>query len=166
VAGKSLDLYSMIGCIMLMGLATKNSIILIDYINQLMEQGKSRVDAIVEAGQVRLRPILMTSFALIAGMVPVAIGLNEVSNQRTSLGVAVIGGVISSTLLTLIVIPAVFSYMESLRGFLVRIGSYFVSPDRPLTGNGHPDRASSGTYSLQDFSADNLDGKSQPSKTV
>lgn len=129
IGGSSLDLYSMIGCIMLMGLATKNSIILIDYINQLLAQGKSRAEAIVEAGKVRLRPILMTSFALIAGMVPVAIGLNEVSNQRTSLGVAVIGGVISSTLLTLIVIPAVFSYMETLRGVLVRIGSRFVTKD-------------------------------------
>lgn len=129
IGNSSLDLYSMIGCIMLMGLATKNSIILVDYINQLLAQGVSRTEAIVEAGKVRLRPILMTSLALIAGMVPVAIGLNEVSNQRTSLGVAVIGGVISSTLLTLIVIPAVFSYMESLRGFLVRVGSHFVTKD-------------------------------------
>lgn len=129
LAGKSLDLYSMIGCIMLMGLATKNSIILVDYINQLVSQGMPRVEAIIEAGRVRLRPILMTSFALIAGMVPVAIGLNEVSNQRTSLGVAVIGGVISSTALTLIVIPAVFSYMERLRQFLLGFGSKLTTHD-------------------------------------
>jgi hydrophobic/amphiphilic exporter-1 (mainly G- bacteria), HAE1 family len=130
IGGKSLDLFSMIGCIMLMGLATKNSIIMVDYINHLLGQGYSKLDAIVEAGKVRLRPILMTSFALIAGMVPVAIGLNEVSSQRTSLGVAVIGGVVSSTLLTLIVIPAVFSYMESLRDFLMRhIGSKLVTKD-------------------------------------
>jgi hypothetical protein len=83
---------------MLMGLATKNSIILIDYINHLMGEGKGVKDAIIEAGRTRLRPILMTSVALIAGMIPIAIGLNEVSNQRTSLGAAVIGGVISSTL--------------------------------------------------------------------
>lgn len=127
VAGKSLDLYSMIGCIMLMGLATKNSIILIDYIKQVSDQGKDLKEAILEAGKTRLRPILMTSFALIAGMLPVAIGLNEVSNERTSLGVAVIGGVLSSTLLTLIVIPAVYTYMENLRGRLVRLGSRFVN---------------------------------------
>ena len=126
---KSLDLYSMIGCIMLMGLATKNSIILVDYIKQLIDQGMPRAEAILEAGRVRLRPILMTSFALIAGMVPVAVGLNEVSNQRTSLGVAVIGGVLSSTLLTLIVIPAVFTYMERLRGLLGRIGARVVTAD-------------------------------------
>lgn len=129
IGGSSLDLYSMIGCIMLMGLATKNSIILIDYINQQMASGKPVKEAILEAGKTRLRPILMTSFALIAGMIPVAIGLNEVSNQRTSLGVAVIGGVVSSTLLTLIVIPAVYTYMESIRGFLVRIGSRFITQD-------------------------------------
>ncbi|MBY0385170.1 efflux RND transporter permease subunit, partial [bacterium] len=127
IAGKSLDLYSMIGCIMLMGLATKNSIILIDYIKQLTDKGIELKQAILEAGKTRLRPILMTSFALIAGMIPVAVGLNEVSNERTSLGVAVIGGVLSSTLLTLIVIPAVYTYMEWMRAKLIRFGSRFVN---------------------------------------
>ena len=116
----SLDLFSMIGCIMLMGLATKNSIILVDYINHKLAEGMKLNEAIVDAGKTRLRPILMTSLALIAGMVPVAIGLNEASNQRTSLGVAVIGGVVSSTLLTLIVIPAVFSYIESFRQWMLK----------------------------------------------
>lgn len=120
IGNKSLDLYSMIGCIMLMGLATKNSIILIDYIQHLSEQGKDLTTSIIEGSKVRLRPILMTSFALIAGMAPVAYGLNEVSNQRTSLGVAVIGGVVSSTFLTLIVTPAVYSYMERLRLWLLK----------------------------------------------
>lgn len=163
VGGKSLDLYSMIGCIMLMGLATKNSIILVDYINQLVEQGMSRVDAIVEAGRVRLRPILMTSFALIAGMVPVAVGLNEVSNQRTSLGVAVIGGVLSSTLLTLIVIPAVYTYMEKLRGLLMWVGSRIVTKDVA-----HEDvtPASSGSYSHRDSFADSPDEKLPQSRIV
>ncbi|MCB0393335.1 MAG: efflux RND transporter permease subunit, partial [Bdellovibrionales bacterium] len=112
VMGASLDLFSMIGCVMLMGLATKNSIILVDYINQKLEQGAELKNAILEGGKTRLRPILMTSLALIAGMMPVAIGLNEASTQRRSLGIAVVGGVIISTLLTLIVIPAVFSYIE------------------------------------------------------
>lgn len=158
IGGKSLDLYSMIGCIMLMGLATKNSIILVDYINQLIDQGKSRNEAIVEAGRVRLRPILMTSLALIAGMIPVAYGLNEVSNQRTSLGVAVVGGVISSTLLTLIVIPAVFSYMEWIRSFLLRYGAKLVSQDAA--------HASNGSYSPKDSFASNPDGKTPPGKTL
>lgn len=153
--GKSLDLYSMIGCIMLMGLATKNSIILIDYINQLLEQGMSRLDAIVEAGRTRLRPILMTSLALIAGMIPIAIGLNEVSNQRSSLGAAVIGGVISSTLLTLIVIPAVFTYMEMLRGWLLKFGRRIVTQDS---------HASNGTYNPAGSFADSPGGKTPPNR--
>ncbi len=123
----SLDLFSMIGCIMLMGLATKNSIILVDYINQKMAEGLSIRDAIIEGGKTRLRPIIMTSMALIAGMMPVAIGLNEASSQRRSLGIAVVGGVFISTLLTLIVIPAVFSYIERARRWMIsRVGSKMV----------------------------------------
>lgn len=113
----ALDLYSMIGCIMLLGIATKNSIILVDYINQSVQSGRSVSEAILLAGQSRLRPILMTSFALIAGMLPVALGLNEASKQRTSMGVALIGGLISSTLLTLVVIPAAYGYIERLKSY-------------------------------------------------
>jgi HAE1 family hydrophobic/amphiphilic exporter-1 len=120
VTQSSLDLYSMIGCIMLLGIATKNSIILVDYIKQLTESGKTVDQAIIQAGKTRLRPILMTSFALIAGMLPVAIGLNEASKQRTSMGVALIGGLISSTLLTLVVIPAAYGYIDRLRLFIGR----------------------------------------------
>lgn len=154
--GKSLDLYSMIGCIMLMGLATKNSIILVDYINQLIERGMGRVEAIVEAGRTRLRPILMTSFALVAGMIPIAIGLNEVSNQRSSLGAAVIGGVLFSTVLTLVMIPAVFSYMESLRQWLLKFGNRLVTPEIHSASNGN--------YSHRDSFVDNPDGSSPQSR--
>lgn len=115
ITGESLNIFSMIGCILLMGVATKNSILLVDYTNHLLQEGKSYAEAVVEAGRVRLRPILMTSIALIAGMLPIAIGLNEASKQRTSMGVAIIGGVISSTLLTLLIVPAAFSYMERFR---------------------------------------------------
>jgi len=115
ITQSSLDLFSMIGCIMLLGVATKNSILLVDYTNQQMQKGMSLYDAIIEAGKARLRPILMTSFALIAGMIPLAIGLNEASRQRTSMGIAVIGGLITSTLLTLVVIPAAYSYIERFR---------------------------------------------------
>lgn len=120
LTGKSFDLFSMIGCVMLLGIATKNSILLVDYTNHLMDQGVERAKAIIQAGRTRLRPILMTSFALIAGMLPVAIGLNEASAQRTSMGVAVIGGLISSTLLTLLVIPAAFVYIDSFRKWISR----------------------------------------------
>jgi HAE1 family hydrophobic/amphiphilic exporter-1 len=122
--GASLDLFSMIGCIMLLGVATKNSIILVDYTNQQMEEhGMKLRDAILLAGKNRLRPILMTSFALIAGFIPIAIGLNEASAQRKSMGIALIGGLISSTLLTLIIVPAAYTYIERFRHFVNRIFS-------------------------------------------
>ncbi len=117
---KSLDIFSMIGLIMLIGVATKNSILLVDFTNQLIQKGVDMKEAIIEAGRERLRPILMTSFALIAGMAPIAIGLNEASKQRTSMGVAIIGGLISSTVLTLVVVPAAFSYIEKLNNLVRR----------------------------------------------
>jgi HAE1 family hydrophobic/amphiphilic exporter-1 len=115
LTGKSLDLFSMIGCVMLLGVATKNSILLVDYTNQLIAEGMERSAAIIQAGKVRLRPILMTTVALIAGMLPIAIGLNEASRQRTGMGVAVIGGLITSTLLTLVVVPAAYGYFDRFR---------------------------------------------------
>ncbi len=115
LTGATLDLFSMIGCVMLLGIATKNSILLVDYANQKIAEGMERGEAMMEAGRTRLRPILMTSFALVAGMIPLAIGLNEASKQRTSLGIAVIGGVLSSTLLTLVVVPASFAYIDRFR---------------------------------------------------
>lgn len=121
LSGKSLDIFSMIGLIMLLGVATKNSILLVDYTNQLLAKGENIADALVKAGRARLRPILMTTLALIAGMLPIAIGLNEASKQRTSMGVAIIGGLISSTLLTLVVVPASYSYIERFRAFSLRM---------------------------------------------
>lgn len=113
ITQQSLDMFSMIGCVMLLGVATKNSILLVDYTLQLKATGLPEREAIIKAGRTRLRPILMTSFALIAGMLPVAIGLNEASKQRTSMGIAIIGGLISSTILTLVIIPAAYGYIES-----------------------------------------------------
>jgi HAE1 family hydrophobic/amphiphilic exporter-1 len=98
VAHESVNLFAMIGVIMLLGIASKNSILLVDYARQLIEQGMDRSSALVAAGKTRLRPILMTTMALIAGTLPVALGLNEAAKQRTSMGVAIIGGLISSTL--------------------------------------------------------------------
>lgn len=130
VMQSTLDMFSMIGCVMLMGLATKNSIILVDYINQKLEEGVELKTAIIQGCKARLRPILMTSFALVAGMLPVAIGLNEASSQRTSLGIAVVGGVLISTLLTLIVIPAVFSSIERGRRWMIQnVGSKIINQE-------------------------------------
>jgi HAE1 family hydrophobic/amphiphilic exporter-1 len=129
VTGKALDLNSMIGCILLMGVASKNSILLVDYANQQLAAGMDRAKAMMLSGQTRLRPILMTSFALIAGMLPIAIGLNEASRQRTSMGVAVIGGLISSTLLTLVVIPAAWSYIDRFREWSLKTAKRLVGMD-------------------------------------
>jgi HAE1 family hydrophobic/amphiphilic exporter-1 len=116
ITRESLNIFSMIGVIMLLGVAVKNSILLVDYANHLIrEEGMDRVEAMIRAGKTRLRPILMTSLALIAGTIPIAIGLNEASKQRTSMGVAIIGGLISSTLLTLVVVPASFSFIDRFR---------------------------------------------------
>jgi HAE1 family hydrophobic/amphiphilic exporter-1 len=117
----SLDLFTMIGCIMLIGVACKNSILMVDCANQLIEKGLSFNEAIAQAGKTRLRPILMTTIALIAGMVPIAVGLNEASKQRTGMGIAVIGGLLSSTVLTLFVIPAAFAYVEKFRVWVFKL---------------------------------------------
>jgi HAE1 family hydrophobic/amphiphilic exporter-1 len=116
IARESLNIFSMIGIVMLMGVSAKNSILLVDYANhQMKEKGLSRAEAMLIAGRTRLRPILMTTIALIAGMIPLAIGLNEASKQRTSMGWAIIGGLISSTFLTLVVVPAAYEFIDRFR---------------------------------------------------
>jgi HAE1 family hydrophobic/amphiphilic exporter-1 len=117
IGRETLNIFSMISLIMLIGVATKNGILLVDYANHLRLQGVDRAQAILEAGRTRLRPILMTSMALIAGFIPIAIGLNEASKQRTAMGVALIGGLISSTLLTLVVVPAAYLYIDRFRSW-------------------------------------------------
>lgn len=113
VTGSTLNVFSIIGFIMLMGLVTKNAILLVDFTNQAQREGKTQYDAIMTAGQVRLRPIMMTTMAMIFGMLPMAIGLSDGAELQTSMGRAVIGGVITSTLLTLVVVPVVYSYLDS-----------------------------------------------------
>lgn len=114
IAGKTLSIMSMIGIIMLMGLVTKNAILLIDYTIRLRNQGKSRLDALLEAGPRRLRPILMTTISTIAGSIPVALGIGAGAAFRSSMGVTVIGGMITSTLLTLVVVPVVYTFLDDI----------------------------------------------------
>ena len=118
IFGNSLSVISLIGIIMLMGLVTKNGILLVDYTGVLRDRGSARTEALVEAGATRLRPILMTTFAMIFGMVPIAFSSAEGSEFRSPMGQAVIGGLITSTLLTLFVVPVVYSLIDdfSLRG--------------------------------------------------
>jgi HAE1 family hydrophobic/amphiphilic exporter-1 len=113
IAGIELDITGLIGLIMLMGLVVKNSILLVDFTNQLRAAGMASHPAIERAGALRLRPILMTTLSLIAGAVPVAIGLGEGTELRRGLSVVLIGGLITSTLLTLLVVPVAYSLLES-----------------------------------------------------
>jgi HAE1 family hydrophobic/amphiphilic exporter-1 len=118
VTGESLNIMSMIGIILLVGIVAKNAILLIDFAKWSEEEGMERREALIQAGRVRLRPILMTTFALVAGMVPVAMGGGEGGDFRAPLGIAVIGGVITSTLLTLLVIPTVYEILADSRDWL------------------------------------------------
>ncbi|MGE0592852.1 MAG: efflux RND transporter permease subunit [Vicinamibacterales bacterium] len=116
--GDTLNVMSMIGVVLLMGIVAKNAILLIDFAKWSEAQGLGRREALIEAGRVRLRPILMTTFALIAGMIPVAIGAGEGADFRAPLGIAVIGGVLTSTLLTLLVIPTVYEILADIRDWV------------------------------------------------
>jgi HAE1 family hydrophobic/amphiphilic exporter-1 len=127
VTGTSINIMSLIGVILLMGIVAKNAILLIDFAKWARERdGIALRDALIEAGAIRLRPILMTTFALIAGMLPVALGTGEGSQFRAPLGIAVIGGVITSTLLTLVAIPTFYEILDETRhALLARAGKIF-----------------------------------------
>ena len=116
----TLSMFSVIGVVMLMGLVTKNAILLVDFAIRMREQGFERSEALLEAAKVRLRPILMTTLAMIFGMVPLAFALTEGSEQRAPMGQAVIGGVITSSLLTLVVVPVTYCYMDDLAQWFKR----------------------------------------------
>ncbi|PPE67737.1 efflux RND transporter permease subunit [Caldimonas caldifontis] len=129
VFGSTLNMFSIIGVIMLMGLVTKNAILLVDFANRAREghsaeglegQRLGREEALMMAARVRLRPILMTTLAMVFGMVPLAFALSEGAEQRAPMGQAVIGGVITSSLLTLVVVPVVYCYLDDLSNWLRR----------------------------------------------
>jgi len=120
--GESLNIMSMIGVILLVGIVAKNAILLIDFAKWSEEAGMDRREALIQAGRVRLRPILMTTFALVAGMIPVALGSGEGGDFRAPLGITVIGGVVTSTVLTLLVIPTVYEILADSRDW---VGSKF-----------------------------------------
>jgi multidrug efflux pump subunit AcrB len=122
MAGTTLAMGAMIGIILLMGLVTKNAILLIDRaIVRVREMGETPLQAVLEAGPERLRPILMTSAAMVLGMLPTALGKGEGSEFRAPMAIAVIGGVISSTLLSLLVVPAFYVAIENLKGLIRRL---------------------------------------------
>jgi multidrug efflux pump len=116
---QSLNIYSQIGLIMLIGLVTKNSILIVEYANQLRAKGQAVHDAVVDAARIRLRPILMTSFATIFGVLPIAIGLGAGAESRRPLGIAVVGGMIFSTFLTLVLVPVVYTLLSKFTKIII-----------------------------------------------
>ena len=119
--GQSLGLYALIGIVMLMGLVTKNAILLVEYCLMSMKKGMPRREAIMAAGATRMRPILMTTIAMIAGMLPIALGFGAGSEVRSPMAIAVVGGLVTSTLLTLIIVPVVFTYVDDFQNWLLSL---------------------------------------------
>jgi HAE1 family hydrophobic/amphiphilic exporter-1 len=114
LTGERISIFSLIGIIMLMGLVTKNAILLVDYTITLRSKGMDRTAALMKAGPVRLRPIIMTTAAMVFGMLPTALKIGEGAESRAPMAIAVIGGLITSTLLTLVVVPVVYSLIDDL----------------------------------------------------
>ncbi len=120
ITGDTLNMMSMIGIIMLFGLVTKNAILLVDNANERRREGTPRFEALVEAGAVRLRPIMMTTLAMIFGMLPIALALGQGGGFRAPMARAVIGGLITSTALTLLVVPVAYTYLDDLGEWVLR----------------------------------------------
>jgi HAE1 family hydrophobic/amphiphilic exporter-1 len=113
--GMTINVYSAIGLLMLFGIVKKNSILQVDYTNTLRNEGMERHDALVSASHVRLRPILMTTISIVAGMLPIALGKGAGAGSRASMAITIIGGQMLCLLLTLLVTPVVYSYFDDLR---------------------------------------------------
>jgi HAE1 family hydrophobic/amphiphilic exporter-1 len=120
ITGNTFNLFSMLGMVMLMGLAAKNAILLVDFINTLRRRGLSRREAIEQAGPTRLRPIMMTTATIVFAMLPLAAKLEAGAEARAPLAVVVIGGVLSSTLLTLVFVPVMYTYLDDMQAFFAR----------------------------------------------
>ncbi|MFZ9719582.1 MAG: efflux RND transporter permease subunit, partial [Chitinophagaceae bacterium] len=110
---QTFNIFSQIGMIMLIGLVTKNGILIVEFANQLKQRGIKRIPAVVEAATMRLRPILMTSLAMSLGALPLALSLGAASTSRIPLGIVIVGGIMFSLILTLFVIPAMYSFLSS-----------------------------------------------------
>jgi multidrug efflux pump subunit AcrB len=124
LAQKALGIYALIGIVLLMGIVTKNSILLVDYAIINLQEGKTQRQALLEAGVSRLRPIMMTSLATIAGIVPLALGIGAGAEVRQPMGIAILGGFTTSTLLTLVVVPVLFSYVDDFQSWILDVAKY------------------------------------------
>jgi multidrug efflux pump subunit AcrB len=128
LTGNSISMPVVIGILMLMGIVTKNAIMLVDFAVEQMAHGMDRTTAIVEAGRKRARPIVMTTIAMVAGMVPSALGIGDGGEFRAPMAIGVIGGLIVSTMLSLVFVPAVFTIMDDVGRVTWRLFSRFVGP--------------------------------------
>jgi HAE1 family hydrophobic/amphiphilic exporter-1 len=115
-----LNLFSALGILLLLGIVKKNGILQVDYMNRLLAAGKPLREAILEANKVRLRPILMTTFSIIAGLIPTAVAIGTGAATRSAIAVTIIGGQLLCLLLTLLVVPVSYSYVEDVRAWLAR----------------------------------------------
>ncbi|WP_013627301.1 efflux RND transporter permease subunit [Rubinisphaera brasiliensis] len=156
LTGRTLNIFSMIGMVMLMGLVTKNAILLVDYTNLLRSRGLNKDDALRKAGPTRLRPILMTAFSTIAGMIPITLGLGDGAESRAPMGTCVVGGMLTSTILTLVVIPVVYSLIDDLSGWFSRLFSL-----RPKENTPSQAEEESGTPASSPASAPHTNGRSE-----
>jgi hydrophobic/amphiphilic exporter-1 (mainly G- bacteria), HAE1 family len=145
LTGNTFNIFSLIGMIMLMGLVGKNAILLVDFTNTLRARGYERTEAILEAGQTRLRPIVMTTCTVIFAMLPLALKLEAGGETRAPMAMVIIGGVLSSTLLTLVLVPGVYTMLDDLKTFFSRLRQPKVAP--PTLAHGEvavPDSAAPG----------------------
>jgi len=128
IFGSTLNVYSQIGLILLIGLSTKNSILLVEFANQLKARGKDTIDAVEEAGRIRLRPILMTAISTVAASTPIALGISAGSESRIPLGLVIVGGIAMSTVLTLFLVPVVFVMLDTVHARLSRPAKVALEP--------------------------------------
>jgi HAE1 family hydrophobic/amphiphilic exporter-1 len=133
--GRSLNLFSALGVLLLLGIVKKNGILQIDYMNRLRERGLPLRQAILEANRVRLRPILMTTFSIVAGLIPTAVGMGAGASQRSAIAVTIIGGQTLCLLLTLLVVPVGYSYVEGVKAWLARHRHGRVEAQAPAAGD-------------------------------
>jgi HAE1 family hydrophobic/amphiphilic exporter-1 len=127
LTNNSLNIFTILGMIMLIGLVAKNAIILVDFTNQMKEEGQSTYNALIHANQARLRPILMTTIAMVIGMIPIAFATGGVASTKNGLAFVIIGGLLSSMFLTLIVVPVMYAVVDKL---MVKFGGGRISKKR------------------------------------